>query len=125
MKKKKIRNKAEGGRITRHHRIRKTVSGTKEKPRLNVHRSHKNLHIQLIDDLSQITLLSFSTNDKVFKKECAKGGNIEAAKKLGAHVSKEAKKIGVEKVIFDRGGYLYHGRIKAFADSAREAGLKF
>lgn len=123
--KKKIKNKAEFGRIKRHYRIRKNASGTKERPRLNVHRSNKNLYVQFVDDLSSVTLLSLSTNDKTFKKDCAKGGNIEAAKKFGVYVAGEAKKKNIERVVFDRGGYLYHGRIKTLADLAREAGLKF
>ena len=122
---KKSRNKAEFGRITRHYRIRKGLSGTKDKPRLSVHRSHKNLYVQIIDDAASSTLVSFSTNDKEFKKDINSGGNIEAAKKFGAYVSNGAKKKGIEKIVFDRGGYLYHGRIKALADAAREAGLKF
>lgn len=122
---KEIRSKSEAGRIKRHYRIRRSVSGTKDKPRLSVHRSHKNLYVQFIDDMANATLLSLSTNDKVFKKECAWGGNIEAAKKLGVYISREAKKKGIEQVVFDRGGYMYHGRIKVLADSARESGLKF
>ncbi|MFH1782325.1 MAG: 50S ribosomal protein L18 [Candidatus Omnitrophota bacterium] len=121
----KIRNISEFGRITRHYRIRKKMQGTQDIPRMCVHRSHKNMSVQLIDDITNKTLLSFSTNDKEFKKECSWGGNVEAAKKLGTFISKEAKKKNIEKVVFDRGGYLYHGRIKALADSAREAGLKF
>jgi len=121
----KIKNKRDAGRIKRHYRIRNTLSGTSSRPRLSVHRSHKNLYVQLIDDESSKTLLSLSTNDKIFKEECKWGGNIQAAKKLGAYVSKEAKKKGIEQVVFDRGGYLYHGRIRSLADSAREAGLKF
>ena len=123
--KKKIRNKSEKGRITRHYRIRKTVCGTEKIPRLSVHRSHKNLYVQLIDDVTNKTLFSFSTDSKNFKNQNPKGGNIEAAKKLGAYISEEVKKKGIEKIVFDRGGYLYHGRIKALADSARKAGLKF
>lgn len=122
---KKAKNKSEFGRITRHYRIRKSVSGTKDKPRLSVHRSHKNLYVQIIDDTSSSTLISFSTNDKEFKKDVKAGGNIEAAKRFGTYVSNGAKKKGIEKIVFDRGGYLYHGRIKALADAAREAGLKF
>ncbi|MFH1854288.1 MAG: 50S ribosomal protein L18 [Candidatus Omnitrophota bacterium] len=122
---KKIRNQSEYSRIKRHYRIRKNVFGTKEKPRLSIHRSNKNIYAQLIDDLSNTTLLSLSTNDKDFKKDNAWGGNVGAAKKLGLYVSGEAKKKGIEQVVFDRGGYLYHGRVKAFADAAREAGLKF
>ena len=123
--KKRIKSKSEAGRVKRHYVIRKTVCGTKERPRLNVHRSHKNLYVQFIDDERGATILSLSTNDKEFKKECANGRNLEAAKKLGAYAALEAKKKGIEKIVFDRAGYLYHGRIKALADSAREAGLKF
>lgn len=122
---KKVLNKAEAARIKRHYRIRKTLFGTKDRPRLSVHRSNKNLYIQFIDDESCSTIISFSTNNKDFKKEVTSGGNMEAAKKFGAFVSNEAKKKGIESVVFDRGGYLYHGRIKALAESAREAGLKF
>ena len=122
---KKFKNKSELGRIKRHYRIRKTVSGTAKRPRLSVHRSHKNLYVQFVDDMSNATLLSLSTNDKEFKKACGHGGNIEAAKKFGPYISKEADKKGIRQVVFDRGGYLYHGRIKTLADSAREAGLKF
>ena len=123
--KKKIRNKSELGRIKRHYRIRKVLSGTKDRPRLSIHRSHKNLYVQFIDDLSNKILLSLSTNDKEFKKECAWGGNIAAAKKLGSYISEKAKKHSIKQIVFDRGGYLYHGRVKAVADSTREAGLKF
>ena len=123
--KKKIKNKAELGRIKRHYRIRRNASGTKERPRLNVHRSNKNLYVQFVDDLLSVTVLSLSTSDKSFKKDCAKGGNVGSAKKFGAYVAGEAKKKNIERVVFDRGGYLYHGRIKTLADSAREAGLKF
>jgi large subunit ribosomal protein L18 len=123
--KRNIKSRSEQGRIKRHYRIRKLICGTREKPRLSIHRSHKNLYAQLIDDVSNTTLLSLSTNDKEFKKNCKAGGNIEAAKKLGTCVAEEAKKKGIEKVVFDRGGYLYHGRIKAMADGAREEGLKF
>ena len=122
---KKVRNKSEFGRIKRHLRMRKTIVGTKERPRMSVHRSHKNLFVQFVDDISNTTVVSFSTNDKDFKKDCAFGGNIAGAKKFGEYVSGGAKKKGVEKVVFDRGGYLYHGRIKALADAARGAGLKF
>ncbi|MEK6732656.1 MAG: 50S ribosomal protein L18 [Candidatus Omnitrophota bacterium] len=124
--KKKIKNQSESGRIKRHYRIRKRLSGTKEVPRLIVHRSHSNIYAQFVDDMAQSTILSLSTNDQAFKKEFgAKGGNVEAAKKLGAYIARESTKKGIQKIVFDRGGYLYHGRIKALADSAREAGLKF
>ena len=122
---KKIKNKAELGRIKRHYKIRKRVSGTKERPRLSVHRSHKNLYAQFIDDISNMTLLSVSTNDKVFKEECPSGGNVASAKKFGSYAAKAAQEKGIQEVVFDRSGYLYHGRIKVLADSAREAGLKF
>ena len=122
----KIKNQSESGRIKRHYRIRKRLSGTKEVPRLIVHRSHGNIYAQFVDDMAQGTILSLSTNDQVFKKEFGpKGGNVEAAKKLGAYIAREAAKKGIQKIVFDRGGYLYHGRIKALADGAREAGLKF
>jgi len=124
--KKKIKSQSESGRTTRHYRIRKKVSGTKEVPRLSIHRSNKNIYAQFIDDISHNTLMSLSTNDNAFKKEFgAKGGNVEGAKKAGAYIAREAKKKGIEKIVFDRGGYLYHGRIKFLADAAREAGLKF
>jgi large subunit ribosomal protein L18 len=123
--KKKIRSKSESGRIKRHYRIREKVSGTKDVPRLSIHRSHKNLYVQFIDDIEHGTLLSLSTHDSVFKKDCPKGGNIQAAKKMGIYIAEKAKEKDIEKVVFDRGGYLYHGRIKALADSAREGGLKF
>ncbi len=122
---KKIRNKSEKGRIKRHFRSRKTIIGTKKRPRLAVHRSHKNLSVQFIDDVSNNTLLSVSTNDKEFKKECKWGGNIASAKKLGSFVSKNAQKANINEIVFDRGGYLYHGRVKALAEALREAGLKF
>jgi len=123
--KKKIRNKSEKGRIKRHQRIRKSLLGTKDKPRMCIHRSHKNLYVQIIDDISNSTIVSFSTSDKQFKDTCKWGGNTEAAKKFGAYLSKETQKKGIERVVFDRAGYLYHGRIKALADAARETGLKF
>lgn len=123
---KKITSQSEKGRIKRHYRIRKNIIGTKERPRLAVHRSHKNLSVQFIDDISNTTIISFSTNDKEFKSECKWGGNVSSAKKLGSFISKKAKEAhDIEQVVFDRGGYLYHGRIKALADSAREGGLKF
>lgn len=102
------------------------MSGTKEVPRLIVHRSHNNIYAQLVDDTANHTILSLSTNDQAFKKEFgAKGGNVDGAKKVGVYIAREAVKKGIQKIIFDRGGYLYHGRIKALADAAREAGLKF
>jgi len=122
---KKMKNKKELRRIKRHYRIRKNAFGTKTMPRMSVHKSNRNLYIQFIDDVSNVTLLSVSSNEKNFKKEYPRGTNVESAKKLGGYVSREAKKKGIEKVIFDRGGNLYHGRIKALAEASREAGLKF
>lgn len=123
--KRKIKSKSELGRIKRHYRIRKRLLGTKDIPRLSIHRSNKNLYAQFIDDIANTTILSLSTNDEEFKKEHKSGCNIEAAKKMGSYIAAKAKKKGIEKIIFDRGGYLYHGRIKALADAARESGLRF
>ncbi len=123
--KKKCRNKKELGRTKRHYRIRKNVSGTKDKPRLSIHRSSKNLQALFVDDVSGAVLLSVSTMDKGFKKDNPWGGNIVTAKKLGSYAAETAKKKGIKQIVFDRGGYLYHGRIKAFTEGAREAGLVF
>ncbi|MEM9064146.1 MAG: 50S ribosomal protein L18 [Planctomycetota bacterium] len=103
--------------------IRKVVSGTPERPRLAVFRSLNHIYVQVIDDLAGKTLASASTRDKAFGGES--GGNAEAAKKVGAMIAERAKGAGVEKVVFDRGGTRYHGRIKALADAAREGGLSF
>jgi large subunit ribosomal protein L18 len=110
-------------RKKRHLRIRKNVKGTAASPRLNVFRSNAHIYAQVIDDVQGITLVSASSNDKELKLE--NGSNIEAAKQVGTLVAKRALEKNVEKVVFDRGGYLYHGRVKALADAAREAGLKF
>ena len=120
MIKKVSRNEA---RVARHERIRTKVSGTKDIPRLNIFRSAKNISVQIIDDENGVTLVSASTMEKDLK--IANGGNIEAAKIVGAEVAKRAKKAKITKVVFDRGGYLYHGRIQALADAARENGLEF
>ena len=117
---KKSRNET---RQKRHLRIRKNVSGTTAVPRLNVFRSNANIYAQVIDDVKGVTLVSASSIDKELK--LANGSNIEAAKQVGALVAKRALEQGVECVVFDRGGYLYHGRVKALAEAAREAGLKF
>lgn len=117
---KKSRNET---RIIRHLRIRKNISGSATLPRLNVYRSNANIYAQIIDDVNGVTLASASSIDKELKIE--NGSNIEAAKKVGALVAERAKKVNIETVVFDRGGYLYHGRVKALADAAREAGLKF
>ncbi|RAK16758.1 LSU ribosomal protein L18P [Anoxybacillus vitaminiphilus] len=110
-------------RKKRHARVRKKVFGTAERPRLNVFRSNKHIYAQVIDDVKAVTLVSASTLDKEFNLEST--GNIEAAKKVGELVAKRALEKGIKSVVFDRGGYLYHGRVKALADAAREAGLEF
>ena len=120
MIKKVSRNEA---RLERHKRVRAKVSGTKDVPRLNVFRSAKHISVQIIDDVEGKTLVSCSTMDKDLK--ITNGGNIEAAKIVGAEIAKRAKKAKITKVVFDRGGYLYHGRVEALADAARENGLEF
>jgi large subunit ribosomal protein L18 len=112
-------------RLKRHERVRKTLSGNSVKPRLCVYRSLKNISVQLIDDKSGKTLATASTLDKDIKAKAAYGGNKEAAKLVGGKIAKEALAQGFEEVAFDRGGFLYHGRVKELADGAREAGLKF
>lgn len=115
----------EQARQARHFRVRKKVSGTPDRPRLNVYKSVKHIYAQVIDDHSGSTIVSASTIDKELKKDVKTGGNMEAAKKVGVLVAKRAVDKGVKSVVFDRGGYLYHGRIKALADAAREGGLEF
>ncbi len=110
-------------RVARHARVRNKVIGTPTVPRLNVFRSNNNIFAQIIDDEASKTLVSASSIDKELKLE--NGGNIEAAEKVGELLAKRAKKAKITKVVFDRGGYLYHGRVKALADSARENGLEF
>lgn len=109
----------------RHGRIRKNLFGTLQRPRLAVHRSHKNLYVQMIDDERGHTLASFSTEDPEFKEVSPRGGNVEAAKKLGEFFAPKIKEKGLTQIIFDRGGYPYHGRIRALAEALREGGLKF
>jgi len=108
-------------RLRRHIRIRRKVSGTAETPRLAVYRSNKNISVQLIDDVNGVTLAATGS----INLKLVQGGNVEAAKLVGAEIAKLALSKNIEKVVFDRGGYLYHGRIQALADAAREAGLKF
>ena len=112
-------------RLARHERVRKDVFGTPERPRLCVYRSLKNISAQIIDDVNGKTLVAASSLEKELKAELAYGGNKDAAKAVGAAVAKKALAAGIETVCFDRGGYLYHGRVKELADGAREAGLKF
>ncbi|MCT8393585.1 50S ribosomal protein L18 [Weissella confusa] len=108
-------------RQRRHTRVRGKISGTAERPRLNVYRSNKNIYAQLIDDVAGVTLASASTLDKSVEN----APKTEQAAKVGALIAERAKAAGVEVVVFDRGGYLYHGRVQALAEAAREAGLKF
>lgn len=117
---KKSRNKT---RQVRHLRIRKNIIGTVAIPRLNVFRSNTNIYAQIIDDKNGVTLVSASSIDQELKLE--KGSNIAAAKQVGTLVAQRALKLNIQSVVFDRGGYLYHGRVKALAEAAREAGLKF
>ncbi len=112
-------------RQKRHLRIRRKIQGTAERPRLNVYRSLQNIYAQVIDDVSGKTLVSASTMEKEFQGKGKKGGNIEAAKAVGKLIAQRAMKQGIKQVVFDRGGYLFHGRIKSLADAAREAGLEF
>ena len=112
----------EAARIRRHERVRKNISGTAERPRLNVYRSLNHIYAQVIDDVKGVTLVSASSMDKDFD---GYGGNVEAAKKVGAKVAEKALAAGIKKVVFDRGGYVYHGRVAALAEGAREGGLEF
>jgi large subunit ribosomal protein L18 len=108
-----------------HTRIRKKVSGTGERPRLAVFRSNKHIYAQLIDDSQGVTIVSAGTTEVDTKKAVASGGNVAAAKEVGRLIAERAKEKGVSAVLFDRGGYIYHGRVQALAESAREAGLQF
>ena len=112
-------------RLARHKRVRKKVSGTPERPRLSVYRSAKNIYVQIIDDINKTTSVAASTIDKEMELGDVDGGNKEAAKKVGELIAKKAAAKGITEVVFDRGGYLYHGRVQALAEAAREAGLKF
>lgn len=107
-------------RLRRHARVRKSISGTESMPRLNVFRSNKEIYAQVIDDVKGVTLASSSS--KMLK---INGGNIESAKAVGKDIALKCQKINIKKIVFDRGGYLYHGRVAALADAARENGLEF
>ena len=109
-------------RIKRHVRVRAKISGTSERPRLAVYRSNAHIYAQIIDDVKGITLCAASSTEKGFK---GIGSNKEAAKKVGQMIAERAKAKGIDAVVFDRGGYIYHGRVQALADAARENGLKF
>lgn len=112
-------------RKARHARVRKKITGTTAKPRLNVYRSNLNIYAQIIDDITGNTLIAASSLDATVKEKVSSTGNKEAAKLVGELVAKKALEKGIEDVVFDRGGYLYHGRVKELAEGAREAGLKF
>lgn len=112
-------------RKVRHLRIRKKISGTPERPRLNVFRSNQHIYAQLIDDTKGVTLVSASTLDAELKNVIENGGNVEAAEKVGALIARRALEKGIKEVVFDRGGYPYHGRVKALAEAARQEGLQF
>ena len=119
MIKKEAKNES---RLVRHARVRKKISGTPERPRLSVYKSLKGIYAQIIDDVNGTTLVAASTLDKEVK---TKASNIEAAKEVGALVAKRAAKAGIKTIVFDRGGYQYHGKVKALAEAAREGGLEF
>ena len=108
-----------------HRRVRQSLTGTPERPRLSVYRSLAHLYAQVIDDSTGKTIVSAGSNDKEMRKQTKGGGNVAAAKLVGKTVAERARQKGISQVVFDRGGYRYHGRVKALADAAREAGLKF
>ncbi len=116
------RKDTNAARIKRHQRVRKNISGTAERPRLNVFRSLNHIYAQIIDDTKGVTLVSASSMDKGFE---GKGANIDAAKAVGKAVAEKALAAGIKTVVFDRGGYVYHGRVAALAEGAREGGLEF
>jgi len=114
------------GRQRRHKIIRKKIAGTKEKPRLSVYRSIDNIYVQIVDDMEGKTLFSLSTVSKDIAQKCKKdAGNVKGAAILGSAVAELCKKNGISKIVFDRSGYLYHGRVKALAEAARKGGLEF
>ena len=112
-------------RQTKHRRLRNTLAGTAERPRLAVFRSNNHMYVQVIDDTCGNTLVSASTLDADVKADLAKTNNVEAATKLGTVIAKKAQEKGIKEVVFDRGGYIYAGKVAALADAAREAGLEF
>ena len=120
-----IQSPQEAGRVRRHFRLRKRLIGTAERPRLAVHRSHLHFYASAVNDMTGQTLMTLGTTAPEFRKTAKKGGNVEGAVTLGALFAQTAKAKGITKVAFDRGGYLYHGRVKAFADAARQHGLEF
>ena len=112
-------------RVKKHVKLRKKISGTSERPRLAVYRSNNNIYAQIIDDLKGITIVAASTVEKTVKDSLEKTNDVAAAIAVGKAVAEKALDKGVDTVVFDRGGYIYHGKVKALADAAREAGLKF
>ena len=112
-------------RLRKHDRVRKKIEGTTERPRLNVFRSLKNIYVQVIDDSTGNTLVAASTLDEALKGKLEQSGNKAAAKEVGKLIAQKALDKGIKQVVFDRGGYLYHGRVKELAEGAREAGLDF
>ncbi|MDD5431924.1 MAG: 50S ribosomal protein L18 [Candidatus Omnitrophica bacterium] len=120
-----MKNKKELSRLKRHHRIKVRMFGTIEKPRLVIHRSLNNFSAQVVDDANKKTIFSLSGNNKEIKQKLATCGNIKAAQFLGELFAQKAKQKGISKIIFDRAGYLYHGRVKAFAEALRKGGLEF
>ncbi len=120
-----MKNKKEALRLRRQKHGRVKIFGTSEKPRLAVHRSIKNMNAQIIDDTQNKTLFSLSTESKEIKQKYPEAGNLKAAEFFGELFGRKAKEKGISKVVFDRAGFLYHGRIKAFADNARKGGLVF
>ena len=120
---KKVDRKA--SRERRHLRVRKKISGTPERPRLSVYRSEKNIYAQIIDDVAGNTLVSASTLEKEIKSELNKTNDVEAAAYIGTVVAKRALEKGIKEVVFDRGGFIYQGKVQALAEAAREAGLEF
>lgn len=112
-------------RVRKHLRVRKKIKGTSERPRLNVFRSLSNIYVQIIDDTKGITLASASSLDESIKTKIKYAGNKEASKAVGELIAKKAIEKGIKQVVFDRGGYLYHGRVQVLAEAAREAGLDF
>ncbi len=115
----------ESARLKRHRRVRKKAFGVPERPRLSVFRSINHIYAQIVDDQNGVTLVAASTLSPDVRDKCTGSSNIETAKLVGAEIGKRAIEKNITKVVFDRGGYLYHGKVKALAESAREAGLKF
>lgn len=120
-----MKNKKELLRLKRHRRIKRHISGTQERPRLIVRRSLRNIFAQIIDDTGNVHIFSLSTQDKGMREKFPSAGNIKAAVMFGEEFAKRAREKGITKIVFDRAGYLYHGRLKAFADSLRKGGLVF